>query len=394
MKAKRMVTLMLIASLCASRDLASDETNEHLFGRPLWGRGVTRARKGSQKRTRERDWPNVWDDELLKDPKAFRQAYRMTIPSFNKLLDKLRPDLETINKIQARRSSGSPILPEMRLSMTLRYYAGGSAHDIIRYHKVSKPEFYKSLWRTTAAINKHLDNIKLPMDDDAELQKISNGFYKASNYVIEHCVGAIDGVAIQIRRPLPWESKAPSKYFNRKGYYSLCMITVCDADLRIRFNSLQCAGSTHDSLAYTVCPLARSLKAGRLPSKYFIVGDDAFTNTDQLITPYPGRGLSAAKDNCNYYQSRCRTPIERTFGVLFQRWGLFQRRLTLSPHKAVAVTRACVRLHNFCIDEKDTPIDEGLSEWTPQGEVVRKTRTCPPQEMDKPHSLDATLFVT
>jgi len=72
---------------------------------------------------------------------------------FNKVLAKIRPFIESKNQNMAR---GSPaVTPELKLSMALRWLAGGSYLDIYQMHGVSLPEFNKALWETLEAIDQH-----------------------------------------------------------------------------------------------------------------------------------------------------------------------------------------------------------------------------------------------
>jgi hypothetical protein len=64
-----------------------------------------------------------------------------------------------------------------------------------------------------------------------------------------------------------------------------------------------------------------------LPSSYFGVGDDAFVNSDTLLTPWSGRGLTIFQDSFNYHLSCMRQTIERASGMLIRRWGVFNRPL-------------------------------------------------------------------
>jgi hypothetical protein len=42
---------------------------------------------------------------------------------------------------------------------------------------------------------------------------------------------------------------------------------------------------------------------------------------NQLLIPYPGRGIGKYKDGFNYWLSHSRQSIERPFGMLTKRWG-------------------------------------------------------------------------
>ena len=67
----------------------------------------------------------------------------MSKESFLELLDLAREGLER-DEIQGLRSSyGGVVSPELRLSMTLRWLAGGSYVDIAIIHGVAISTFYK-----------------------------------------------------------------------------------------------------------------------------------------------------------------------------------------------------------------------------------------------------------
>jgi hypothetical protein len=73
----------------------------------------------------------------------------------------------------------------------------------------------------------------------------------------------------------------------------------------------------------------------------------------QEMSLWKGRNLSVEKDAFNYYLSLNRQVIQRAFGILVQRWGIFWWPLRLSMHnRGVAVHVVC-RLHNICIDEQN-----------------------------------------
>lgn len=65
----------------------------------------------------------------------------------------------------------------------------------------------------------------------------------------------------------------------------------------------------------------------------------------------PGRCLGLWKDSFNYHLSAMRQVIERAFGLLTQRWGIFWRPLRVSMSKWGLVCTVAAKLHNFCIDE-------------------------------------------
>jgi hypothetical protein len=320
-------------------------------------RGCTLKRKRTGELGEELGYDRYWNG-----------LYRIPRDCFEDLLNTIGDDLHKDFK-KAANSGGDPIPPRMRLSMTLCYLGGGRVWDIAIMHHVSIAAFYVALWETIAAINKNVAIPGIPYDDIDELNKIAKGMKHASGGVFEHCVGAIDGLAIRIR--CPRFAANPRSYFNRKGYFSMNLQAVCDANLVIRCYSLRTAGATHDSLAYDVMDLSKALEAGRLPEGYWIVGDDAYPNTEFMCTPYTGKQPNGSpKSNFCYYLSRMRCTIERAFGVFEIRFQIFQRRILQEPERAAEIVACCIRLHNICMMANyQTPL-EGSSAYDAQDEVA------------------------
>jgi len=67
-----------------------------------------------------------------------------------------------------------------------------------------------------------------------------------------------------------------------------------------------------------------------------------------------GRGLDRYKDSFNYWLSHSRQAVERAFGMLTQRWGIFWRPFLFSFDRWSLVTLVTMKLHNFCLDRSDT----------------------------------------
>jgi DDE superfamily endonuclease len=97
--------------------------------------------------------------------------------------------------------------------------------------------------------------------------------------------------------------------------------------------------------------LSKDIKAGKLPKDYHVVLDEAYPCTEQEMSPWKGRNLNQEKDAFNYYMSLNRQVIERAFGILIQRWGIFWRPLRLSMHNRGVVIQVACKLHNICIED-------------------------------------------
>ena len=284
-----------------------------------------------------------------------------------------------------------PYYRHIQLSVTLRHLGGGHHLDIIDLHGISTSQFYKMFWECVYALPSILP-ITFPMDDVTALDILANDFEKRSNGTLPNCVGALDGVAIEILQPHESEQPDARSFYNRKGFFSLNAQCLCNAKRQFTFVSIEAKGNTNDSLAILMSVLGQDLVNGKLPPPFYIMGDEAYKGIapDSIICPYPGKMLEAKKDNFNYYQSLTRNNVECSFGILFRRFGILRRALSVSllgdklidgddsidaprktPGHAVAIFMACCSLHNYCIDVSD---NDEVPNRTPFTEYADGTR--------------------
>ena len=94
----------------------------------------------------------------------------------------------------------------------------------------------------------------------------------------------------------------------------------------------------------------------RLPQQFFIIGDEAFNCTNQLLVPYSGRSLGIWRDSFNFHLSVMRQCIERAFAILVQRWGILWRDIRCSFDRWTLLLTVLAKLHNFCLD-KNIPLN-------------------------------------
>jgi hypothetical protein len=159
------------------------------------------------------------------------------------------------------------------------------------------------------------------------------------------------------------------RYFSgSKKKFCMNMQGVCDSNCK--FISVTCAhvGSTNDAVAFA----GSSLKdlCSSQPYPYHWNGDPAYTNTNQLMSPYEGKNLDIWKESFNFFHSQVRITIERTFGIFIQRFGIFWKALQFDVSFIVEIVHCCCRLHNFCIDNNipilnnayETPIHVNVNE--------------------------------
>jgi hypothetical protein len=169
--------------------------------------------------------------------------------------------------------------------------------------------------------------------------------------VLPGCVGALDGIAIKIRKPWLQYDECPMTYYNRKGFYALNVQAICDSKYRFLWMSAKARGSSHDSTAWRLSSLSRRFDGEPLPLGYWIAGDDAYPASNQLLSPWSGKNHPVYKDSFNYYQSSKRIHIEQAFGIYVARWGVLHRSLICSLSHASLIVQVTMKLHNICMDD-------------------------------------------
>ena len=150
------------------------------------------------------------------------------------MCQKLRAYVGTIRKNKhARTYHGLGISTEICLSMTLKYLGGGHFLDIIDMHGVGKSTFYKLSWATIEGINKVIKMDGIPIKNHSALAELSAGFERLNSSALVGCVGAIDGIAIEICKPIPWDTFFPKHFMNRKGFFSINCQAICGGEFCI-----------------------------------------------------------------------------------------------------------------------------------------------------------------
>jgi hypothetical protein len=279
------------------------------------------CRPGGHSTFIRRDRRNVSSIFRELGPMYARRAYRMDNDSFWVLHRKLCPYLKgrvrpaASSKKKHRNGATNGIIPStVRLSIALRYFAGGSSYDIALTHGVSHTEVYVSIWRVVDAVNKCSElDIDFPKDH-AKQKEIAAGFARKSGAFFTMCVGAIDGIMIWIEQPTKRDCVeagcGPKKFFcGRKKKFGMNMQATCDSDGKFLDVSIMHPGATSDFLAFSTSPLKHQLEIpGFLATGLCLFGDNAYVNTLYMATPFKAVS-SGTKDDYNFYQSQVSTNL-------------------------------------------------------------------------------------
>ena len=174
-------------------------------------------------------------------------------------------------------------------------------------------------------------------------------------------MGALDGKHVAISQP----DNSGSEYFNYKGFFSIVLLALVDADYRFLYVDVGSSGREGDAGIFHKSdlknmmdnetagfPEAEILQGTCQTCEYHILGDDAFPLRKDLMKPFPHRNLEHTQQIFNYRISRARRVVENAFGILANRFRVLLTRINLDPSKATTVVLAVCVLHNFLIDNQ------------------------------------------
>ena len=297
----------------------------------------------------------------------FRSMFRVDRSTFEEILSKITPnlasnsDIDPLSKEMAARSvkggQGSALSPRIKLLATLRFLAGGMKWDICFAFKIGWGSFFSTesrgvFWPVCEAIDL---SYTIGLDfNPAVLQKHSEEFAAicpASAPVFDGVVLALDGWVMETRCPYRKEVDNVMSYRNRKGMWGIVILAGCDARCKFHMWNNKNTGSTNDCTAWDNSALKERIEDGALPGNYYFIGDEAFVLQNNFLIPWGGTGIGSAKDSFNYHLSARRQVIERAFGILVKRWGIFARPLLVKHSRWALVSTVCAKLHNICIDK-------------------------------------------
>lgn len=193
----------------------------------------------------------------------------------------------------------------------------------------------------------------MPTTED-EWKAVANSF--AEKWGFPHCLGAIDGKHIVIRKP----AGSGSYYYNYKKSFSIVLMALVNADCEFLMVDVGANGRVSDGGVFMNSKFGHKLKeqklripmAEPLPVSseilpYVIVADDAFPLMVNLMKPYPQRNLTKEQEIYNYWLSRSRRVVENAFGILASRFRVFLSAVNLCPSKVSKITLTCCYLHNY-----------------------------------------------
>ena len=276
---------------------------------------------------------------------------RMEPAMFHELLTRLSPRLtKEDTKFRKALSAG------LKLAVTLRYFATGMTfHDLSYDFRVPHNSISMLVKEVCEAIIEvYSDEVLVtPRTPEAWLE-VAQQYHQLWNF--PHTLGALDGKHFAIKSP----RKSGSLYHNYKGFFSIILLGLVDAEYKFLWVDVGIPGSNSDAGIFNDSILKEAMESQTLgvpdpdplpgddrPTPYFIVGDDAFALKTWMMKPHSQRHLTHEQRIFNYRLSRARRIVENTFGILAHRFQLLLTTMQLPPENATRVVMACVTLHNL-----------------------------------------------
>lgn len=301
--------------------------------------------------------------------KRFRRAYRMNVSTFYKLHRMLKTALEEkfFPKGGGKRNykkSDYCIDTDIRLSIAIRFFAGGKVDDIALVHGVSPSAVYETVWKVLDCINE-CEKLSINFPNHAQQKNIARGFFERSGAGFKNVIGAIDGLLVWINKPpkkVCKNIKCNEGKFKcgRKDKFGFNLQAICDHKLRFTWIDIQWPGSSSDYLAWVTSKLCQDLDKENSNIFYegaTLVGDNAYVKKKYMAVPLKGKRAGTEDGYC-FYLSQLRITIERAFGALVHRFAILRAPLCVPTCKVASLVSGLCRLHNFLIDENEDKIDK------------------------------------
>ena len=184
----------------------------------------------------------IYDQLLLElrteDQRGFKNFMRMSPEMFDELLDRAGPRI-TKQQTWLRK----PLEPGLKLALTLRHLASGSSYSTMQYGWTVPATTQSILVQEVclAIVIEYLPDVMTCPTTPEGWRTISDQFLQRWNF--PHTCGALGGKHIACKAP----AKSGSQYYNYKGFYSIVLMALVDAEYKFIWADLGATGSASDA---------------------------------------------------------------------------------------------------------------------------------------------------
>lgn len=290
-------------------------------------------------------------EELRLEPDDFRNYLRMDENTYVELLEAVSPLIRKQDTVMR-----TAISCHERLSVTLRFLATGRSFQDLKFSALISPQALGEIIPETChAITTVLrkEYMRFP-GSEFDWMQIAETFSTKWNF--PQCLGAVDGKHIRIVCP----PNSGSYYFNYKGYFSIVLMAIVNADYEFTLVDVGTNGRISDGGVIENTTFYEKLKSNclHIPTAsavpgcndvlpFVFIGDEAFALRPDFMKPFNRKDLHYESRIFNYRLSRARNVVENAFGILASRFRIFHTEINLGVPKVEQIVMACCTLHNF-----------------------------------------------
>lgn len=290
---------------------------------------------------RRNDFENLREEEFLK-------RYRLSKTVVGKVVEEIQERLEYPT------NRNIPLSPMQQILITLRFYATGSFHLMVGDNAgISKSTVSRIVSKVSAAIAS-MRRRYVTFPSVQERPSIVQQFYDMYNF--PGIVGAIDCTHIKIQSP---GGNRAEIYRNRKGYFSVNVQVISDANLLIRDIVARWPGSVHDSTIFSNSHIRAQFEMGAI-DEGILLGDSGYPLRKYLLTPYL-HPETRPQHNYNAAHIRTRNCVERMIGVWKRRFPVLSLGLRTKRQTTLTIIVATAVLHNIAVETRDQLPPEDLT---------------------------------
>ena len=203
------------------------------------------------------------------------------------------------------------ISPAERITLTLCYLACGDSQQSMAFNfRMGRTTVCKIIQETCEVMWFALqqDFIIAPQSEQ-DWKAISSKFYEEWDFT--NCLGALDGKHVAIECP----GFSGSEYYNYKGFFSIVLMAICDAQYCFTIVDIGNFGRDNDAQIFTSSEMGKAFISDNMsvPSQtvvegfilpHVLVSDEIFGLKTWLMKPYPGKDLNEEQRIFNYRLSR------------------------------------------------------------------------------------------
>lgn len=194
----------------------------------------------------------------------------------------------------------------------------------------------------------------MPVPSEEKWAEISRRYYQLWN--LPNCVGSVDGKHIRIKAP----PRSGSSFINYKGYFSIVLLAIADADGMFVTIDVGEFGRNSDGRAFRNSNMGQALLRGNLglpqptplPGEtreipFYFVADEAFSLHKNVMKPYSRKQLDSDKKKIfNGRLTRGRKSVECSFGMLTSKFQVLSTLIRCDPARVDVIVQAICVLHN------------------------------------------------